>query len=270
MKRVCLIGNSHLACLKLGWDRVRPRHPDLDCTYFGSRGTLCEHLELHDRKLVAAHDDLAADLRWISGGLNDIDLDRYDFFVLMAMQFAPTRVSQVARQFSWIDPRLDARKRLISRECFVQSVYDGLRHSIALEIADKISATVDRPIVIVPQPHVSVAWRDTAACKAGFGNAPAACWPLLADIWQDCATKSAAAAAVEVLFQPAATMADSFFTDHRYCRASVMLAEGLSTAHPADDYTHMNAEYGEAVMEALLAPGRWLEEPVVPAGIEST
>ena len=256
MKRVCVIGNSHLACMKLGWDRMRQRHPGCEITFFGSRGALCQHLQLCDRRLIPANDVLAADLRWISGGLTAIALDDFDAFVLMAMQFAPTRVSQVARQFSYVDVRLDPRKRLISRECFLQSAFDGLRNSIAVSVAEKIRSAVSKPIVIVPQPHVSAAWRETETYRTGFGNAPAGCWPLLGEIWQDCALKAARAVAAEALLQPGETMVDSFFTEHRFCKASVMLADGLATEHPEDDFVHMNAEYGEIVLDALFSPGR--------------
>ena len=254
MKRVCMIGNSHLACLKLGWGRVRERHPGLEITFFGSRGGLCQHLQLCGHKLVPTNDTLAADLRWISGGLNDIALDHFDTFILMALQFAPTRVSQVAREFSYIDSRLDPRKRLISRECFLQSVLDGLGSSIAVSIAEKIRSTVSQPIVIVPQPHVSAAWRDIAAFRNGFGNAPPGCWALLGQIWKDCASKAAEGAGAKALFQSGETMVDCFFTDHRFCKESVMLAEGLSREHPGNDFVHMNAEYGEVVLEALFSP----------------
>jgi hypothetical protein len=33
-RRLCLIGNSHLAAFKMGWEAVRADHPEADVTFF--------------------------------------------------------------------------------------------------------------------------------------------------------------------------------------------------------------------------------------------
>jgi hypothetical protein len=249
--KICVMGNSHLACLKLGWQRASARHADVELTFFGTPGLGFQGMKLLGGRLVPASAEVAADMRWTSGSA-EIALERFDVFVLVALQFAPTRVSQVARHFSYVDERLDPRKRLVSRACIEQAVLDGLQSSIAISLARAIGSSTSRPVILLPQPHVSAAWRATEAFQSGFRDAPAGCWPLLAALWRDCASRTARDAGADVLFQPRETVEDSFFTQHRYCRDSVMLAEGYSRRHPDDDFVHMNAEYGEILIETLL------------------
>jgi len=245
------MGNSHLASLKLGWQRVGGRRGATELTFFGSPGLGFRDLTLRNRRLEADRPELAADLRWTSGS-DAIELDRFDAFVLVALQFAPTRVSQLARQFSYVDERLDPCKRLVSRACFEQSIVDGLQASIAVSLARTIVGCIDRPVILSPQPHVSAAWRKTEAFRAGFLRAPDGCWQLLADLWRESASRVARDVGAELLFQPEETVEDWFFTRHRYCRESVMLSEGYASPHPEDDFVHMNGEYGELTVGKLL------------------
>jgi len=252
VKRACIIGNSHLACLKLGWENARSRHAGIDFSFFGSPGLGFQDMELAGAALVPTNSGLAADMQWTAGH-KEIALDHYDAFVLVALQFAPTRVSQVARQFSYVDACLDPRKRLVSRACFEQAISDGLQSSIAISLSKTIRSASGRPVFLLPQPHVSAAWRETPAFRGGFHESPDGCWPLLASVWKDCASRIAREAGAVVLFQPQETIEDSFFTRDIYSRDSVMLAEGYSRRHPDDDFVHMNAAYGELLVEALIA-----------------
>jgi len=99
MTRLCLMGNSHLAALKLGWDRLRDAHPDVAVTFFGSRGAgVCKGMRLEGGALVPSAQDLV-NFRWTSGGLKEIRLEDFDCFALVALGFAPRWVWRLARRF---------------------------------------------------------------------------------------------------------------------------------------------------------------------------
>ena len=58
MMKICVLGNSHIASLKNGWDRVGQKYPDIELVFFGARGAGLDGLELDGKALVAANDDL--------------------------------------------------------------------------------------------------------------------------------------------------------------------------------------------------------------------
>ena len=251
MKRVCMIGNSHIACLKTAWDQAGNRYPDVAITFFGAPKRMCEHLVLKDGKLVSRDDELTTYLQQTSGGARDIVLDQFDVFALVGLDFGPIKALQVAERVSYLD--LDAEKLLVSRACFVQSVRDGLRKTMAVSVAQHIRAASTRPIVIVQTPHFGATWRDSEDYRRDFGNAPADFWPKLHDLWRECAQAVADAPRADVLFQPRQTIVDAYFSHPRFTKDGVRLAQDVPEKDKPQ-VRHMNAEYGGIMLEALLRP----------------
>ena len=265
MTRYCLIGNSHLACLKQGWERIRARHPHVALTFFGAAGKAFKELTLAGHALVPADDEMSAGFRWTSGGAAEIRLDDFDCFVTVALGFNPQWIVNLARRFSYVDPRLSQTHRLVSRECFTQAITDGLLASSAARIARQIRlATQGKHIILLPQPCKSVAIMSTETFQATYQGAPEGCWPLFEDLWTESASAVAEVVGAEVLFQPVETLSHHIFTEHRFSKDSVTLEEGLSNRHPDTDFGHMNADYGALLLQKLLARNLQ-QDPATPA-----
>ena len=250
--RICVIGNSHMACLKLAWERLRSRHAGLELTFFGAAGHgWYEDLVPRAPGFVARNEKLAANLRATSGGLDEIALDAYDAFALVGLLFAPARVLYVAARCSYLDARLDSQKLLVSRECFKAAVDDAVRDTVALRVA-RVIRDAGRRVLLLPQPHFSVGWRESEQGRRMFPNEPPGCWALLGQIWRECAQEAAREARVELLLQPAETVVDDFFSPEHLRRGAVRLRD-LATEFPEDAFDHLNADYGEIALRALLA-----------------
>ena len=82
--RLCVISNSHIAALKLGWDGILDSHPDVDIDFFGSPKQTMKCLELEGRCLISPDPYVAQMFRSTSGGHEAIKIDQYDGFVVAA------------------------------------------------------------------------------------------------------------------------------------------------------------------------------------------
>ena len=107
--RVCVLGNSHLASMKTGWDLIRDAHPDHDLTFFGAPKAMMDDLDLEDNILVPGNDKLRNKLKVFSNGHESVDLDAFDTFVISGLQFGPRRIAQLYRthrsmSFEWREP----------------------------------------------------------------------------------------------------------------------------------------------------------------------
>ena len=83
--RVCIIGTSHLACLKLGWDKIKDQFPDDEVVFFGAPGGLLRHLRANNGKLISIDRKLTRSLAFTSGGASEIDPTAYDAIVLFGL-----------------------------------------------------------------------------------------------------------------------------------------------------------------------------------------
>ncbi len=253
MKRICLIGDSHVAALKLGWDQIRGECPQARLTFFGSAGDTCERIKLKGRSLVPVADLVKENFKRTSGGLESIELKHFDCFVLVALGFGPASALDVAAEFSWCDTRLDQRKRLVSRECFEQAVTDALRHSLAVRTGLKIRPAVSKPVYILAQPGRSLAYMERETFRQAHAAAPAGAWELLGGLWTECAAKVAAETGIGVLHQPGDTLRNHLFTDPRYTDGAVRLKGDLQTKQPELNTAHMNAAYGATTLKTVLS-----------------
>jgi hypothetical protein len=252
MKRLCVIGNSHVAALKLGWERLRASYPGMSLTFFGTAGRdACKNLRLVEGALVPDERDLRNFL-WTSGGREKIKLEDYDHFLLVSLGFGPQEMFHVARKFSFAEPRLDQSKRLVSRECFMEAVTDTLLGSMAAAITTIIRKNVNRPVLILPQAASSIEIIKTDKFRAAHSAAPAQCWALLNELWAECATSVATRLGAAIVLQPAETVSNHIFTAHEFCRGSVRLTPDLTHEHPDHDFTHMNADYGIVTLKTVL------------------
>jgi len=56
---------------------------------------------------------------------------------------------------------------------------------------------------------------------------------------------------VEYIPQPSDTITEDKYTKREFCVHSVRLAAKLNCEHPADDYIHMNGQYGARVLRDI-------------------
>ncbi|MFC3441904.1 hypothetical protein ACFOKF_12070 [Sphingobium rhizovicinum] len=87
--RFAVLGNSHIGSIKRGWDIVSAQQPDHQMDFFGARRDGLKSLELDGNRLRPTDPDVLESIRFTSGGLDHIDLDAYDAFLLYGMEALP-------------------------------------------------------------------------------------------------------------------------------------------------------------------------------------
>lgn len=219
--RICILGNSHAACLKEGWDRMANKYPHLQLTFFAARRDLLKGLHRTGNVLLPDTPGLARNLAFTSNGEEQVDLENYDIFLLQGLGLHL--------------PGLDSR---LSQAVLRQTHRDILHRSLSLALCKLIREASEAPIYLGHNPQ-----------KAGQMANPQrlpyrAAWALM--------QAELPAASAVLLEQPAETLVNDWHTRNELSRGSTRLDVGdrISGApHDDEDNEHMNADFGCIFLE---------------------
>jgi hypothetical protein len=224
--KLCVIGNSHLAAIRLGWDTVSSEFPGLEMTFFGARADALKDLQAKGGRLVPANADLAAKLAYTSGGQSEIELGRFDAAMLVGMNYIPPMPTHAGHS--------QAVRALVAR-----AAYDATLSGIVF--AQVRAAAPDLPVYIMPNPLRRRAPGDDK------GQAVVSYAVRLADF------QRGMGGPVHVMGQPSETIVDELYTADAYGTGAIALDEGRGTRAKNDgDVSHMNGDYGALMLR------RWL------------
>ncbi len=221
-------------------------------TFFAAPALMLQNLDRQGSALVPPKKELEDMMVYTSGGKNRVELDQYDAFILVALGFkiAVTELCAseygVAEYLQW-----GPVAHLLSHACFAAMLNASLEQSASMDLADKIRAVSDRPIVLCPRPFPSEIalnapplrddprFRDRAFLESVVTQARSAG-----------ATVSARHGA-EVVWQDSSTVSIPGFTKAEFGVGAI----SLKTAKENDrreDGRHMNANYGLLMLTAVL------------------
>lgn len=222
--RVCVIGNSHAAMIKHGWDRIADRFAGVELVFFASPADSLSRLVAQDGSLAAGDAALRSRLQSTSGGLSAIDPHAYDRFLLVGLQLTIPRRNH----------RMDAAEH--------RRILGAHRHRLSLRIAGMIRAVTDAPIRCLPTPR-----------SAGDGETGPAADAERRDYAESVAELNGMLGLhdVVILGQPPDTLTDRGWTEARWGRgARTMEREGFAaTDFPDGDRRHMNGNFGAVWLE---------------------
>lgn len=266
--RLCLIGNSHLAAIKLGWQLLASKHPDVVPTFFGSPRNSLRELHWQGAALVCRSEPVKHNLQMTSGGLSEIDLRNFDAVLLCGLGFGLRQLARVyiSHRHMGLGNWPDAVQR-VSRACFQDAVSGQMRQTLASRLGHLIRERTAVPLLLVPTPmpvdtlleggdqDIIECWRpmidsgDPSVLIAEYQRACAALVPPFSGILQ----------------QPEATLASPVTTHPSFQHGAVRLTEGLNERQPEGDVSHMNAAYGAQVLQLALAEINRLTAATEPA-----
>ena len=222
--RICILGNSHAACLKLAWDHLTKDHPDRELVFFAARGLDLRFLRVSGNALVTNKPRVAESISFTSGGADKVEVDCFDAFLTYALAL---RV-----------PDLDSR---LSSAVKSQACKDALGRSLNLRICRMIRQVSDAPIYIGHNPQP--ASRDELPSDQ---MKYAEVYGLLA--------KEVDVAKANLVFQPPETLVNSWNTRPELAKGSTRLDIGddrSNEPHPDNDVTHLNMDFGLIYLEHL-------------------
>lgn len=245
-----VIGNSHLASFKLGWELIKESYPNIQMTFFGSPTTSMRALEVKGGQLVPKTQLVKDNLIWTSGGLDAIpgNMDAY-FCVGMGFSFihliALLKDHRVPRDF--VSGKGDLH--LISDDFYESAMLGTLKNSVALRVISQLKQISASKIICSPNPYGDCSLLQSPDYDYfGFDETRELAFQFYKKhlkLMMD----DAGAIPVE---QPEETIVDRMFTAEAYSRGSVKLKKGMHSAHAENDYFHMNGDFGAISLKGLI------------------
>jgi len=252
-RRICVIGNSHLAAVKLGWEAVETG--ETEAVFLSATGPRLRDLAVVDGVLTAP-EPVATLMRELTG-VSAVAVAEVDAFVLVGLRFSVNRAVQVFtthRTWAANDPAAGGGAHLVSAGCFSGAVRNLLETSMALILAARIRSASRAPLFIIPQPAASERVLQMTTAETA--------------VWRDIVrhrrtselneTYLASCAAVErardvrVLQQPRTTIVNDMFTMSTF-DSPPFDQSGKPVRGGTIDPFHTNGAYGALVVAELLA-----------------
>lgn len=251
--RICVIGNSHIAALKKAWDSgVQSETPSIELVFFGSHQDSLKSVYLSDGRLSTRDESVRRALA-MTTGLQDpeLTLSSFDCFLLHALVNPNWPLPYTLR----LDQHAASNGSSPSLGLVQAVVAEKLHESVLAHMVDTIRSGSDLPIVVSPQPYLSVdvlehplqgrRYHHMARLDGREG-------PDFRDEYQSALDGLARKHSLAILPQPTETVSKRYFTAHEFCAGSVRLSKQMDVEHPSDDFAHMNVRYGALVLRDAL------------------
>ena len=252
MTRIAVFGTSHVAALKLGWDRIAAEHPGVTCEFLAIRRSDFGLFSLDAAGRFGLHAAGTPEARRVlaRSGRATLDLAAADVALWAGME---SRLSVMAELLADCEVAgLGARG---APTALTEAAFLGLmRGTIRAGLPGPEWAALRGPRRLAwlePVPAESclhspqaryAAWRRAAGAGAALGPAREKVLALHREALEGIG--------FELLEQPPETFAPSGLTDARHARGAMRLdGDGMGEA----DHSHMNPDFGALAMRALLA-----------------
>jgi hypothetical protein len=261
MIQTCVIGNSHIAALKVGWESIKTDFPEETLTFFGAPGLKMNGLRPFEGSLVTDWPEVKASLKRTSQGKSQIDSALYDRFIVCGMRYSIDKALQLYDNYR-TEPESKDDREPISLHCFMRAIEDNLRASVAIRTVEKLRAITHSPIALIPAPLRSEDSKSETLKRIYDKRSPQYICDLFARISDEFSKKFA----FRLFPQPEMTKATPFETKSAYSRELVRLVAPVAADDDDEDFDHMNAEYGAIVLRAVLSDAAWRSQPARSIG----
>lgn len=245
MIKLCLIGNSHAAALKLGWELIKGEFSDLEVTIFAAPGDQMGDLRVKGRRLVPGSSKLRKTLKTICGRGRIKEKD-YDRFLVCGMKYgANTLVRLLIAHRLGHEPKDD--RQPISLPFFERIAAAQLRSLPSIAMIENLRRITKKPIGLIVQPFCSdhAEWTDAKYIRQPETEQK------LAEKFVSLTQDIVASLDCDVFFQPEATKSSPLRTRGEFSIGSRRLSN--SNPHELLDIRHMNPDYGAIVWRSILA-----------------
>jgi hypothetical protein len=242
MIRICFVGNSHLGAIKQALSGfLQKNNIEADVVFWGVAGTNFSYPQVHydSGSLISPLPHFS---EMVSGGRYREKLPLLDFDVVV-FYAADVGISSTAQMLQW---RLRDRRNYSGR-FFDAAVDDLLKTRMSATAVSKIINDIpvdERPAKIVVCPSPLYAPSSKHFPNIEYGR------QLVSRVFDATRSHFEKNGAVFVS-QPEATMESGLYTKQSFSTQSVKLLEGVP--HGDDDYSHMNADFGEIMLTAIFS-----------------
>jgi hypothetical protein len=243
MTSICFIGDSHLATLKFGLPLLENDCPDIEPVFFASHGKSMTGIALSGGALVATNEALLKSLKTTSGGHTAIRSE-YDCYVIHGLELSVTiplllmRTRKTGGDITHLSAHGES-------SALREQVAAAIKETIAVKILTMLRKITSAPAFLSPAPISSLqlpALRERLAARGRNEG--------VIQMFEGLCREVAEGADARFLPQPACTRtADGMATQQIYSQRPAR----FKITQPVEDKSHMNAQYGVAVLRDFLA-----------------
>lgn len=258
MTRIAVVGNSHVGAIKLGWDRVAERHPDLQVEFFAAPGIQFLRLKMLAPRVFGLPPEAPEEQRKRLQRLNgrsSVDLSAADVVLLVGRPWGFSTAAELLAGHE-VDGLPETTPKPASKRLSA-AAFAAFCEAIALHqgVPGPGWRGWQPPRVLqLGRPHPGEAVMDNYTVPEFrswrlLGRSPAKFAAGMA-VYFDALKRALAAEGIGLLPQPAASLGPSGLTHDALMRAAPRLIEG---EYDPDNATHANADYGVLVWDSLAA-----------------
>ncbi|TVU91625.1 hypothetical protein [Vreelandella titanicae] len=225
MKKICILGNSHVGSLKRAWDELKQSSvgKDFEITFFAERGDLLKSLTANNKMLVTDNMRVKQSLEFTSGGFSHVNTNEYDIFLIYGSQLLPF----------WLYD--DA---FYSLEFIERSIQEHLEGSQAEHLLTELRKATNKEIFLGHDPMLT---QKSSCAQYTVNNYNVGMEKLNSYLAKNYNAKA--------IKQSEITLENKNIckTDIAYLKNSRRLAIGFNNdneIHPKDDLQHMNDDFG--------------------------
>lgn len=237
--KVCIVGNSHIACVKKAWDSSEASLSEkFTLTFFGSHADTLLNTTSDEYGIYPSTEQVCNSFKLTSGGHDHISFDKYDALVLHG--FSPS-----FRNYLSLSNYLE-KHSVTSRfrdECFF---------NISLTMGKMIESALKSklPVYITPRPCVSYNKQEEIVEKDKISEEVYG--KVMSFVKDGFKSKS-----LIYIPQPVETLMYYNFTNKKYNEAGIGLGavpkNDNSHVLSSSNLTHMNELYGKVYLESLFS-----------------
>lgn len=251
--RLCVIGNSHLAAMKLGWDQSVAADPALReavaPVFFGAPRDGMRHVKMDASGLHPRKPGIREHFLRTSGGAEAVEWSRYDAFLLVGLNASLKRTLRFYKTHAWFGQGGTGGKTVVSPGFAREFLTERYRETLIYTLASGIAAAARKPVYAFGEPHWA-SWAQSSGEGPDYGWAAAIAAGDAASIGSvfGLALRDALAPHAVLIAQPDETVQDCILTkaDYNKDASPLITGEGGET-----DASHMNAAYGAACWAAF-------------------
>ena len=229
MIRLCILGNSHAASLRLGWDIIAPQHPNVEVTFFANRARSMGAFRVEKGLLVPDNSELEEAIVYTSGGLKVIDMQSFDICLLYGLDLKP-----------YFSPN-----SFFSESLLKEVMLSHVSSSISWGLLQKIRIISDCTVFL---GHTPLNAAESTTNERGDVSA----YQVGIKLLNQSVFKKYNASVIE---QPLDTIVNSSKTMLKYSIGSTRLDIGdemSNELHEVHDMMHMNEQFGAHYLDVFL------------------
>lgn len=237
--RVCVLGDSHVAALKLGLVQVQPQFPEITFTFFAAGADHMNDITVENECLVPTTDYVRQMWEATSGGITQIE-PGFDHYVLCALGIRITKATA-----AYMNLFAQNNRSPPAEDTLAAAFQDLAEETLGARTFRKLREISDRPAILIGNPYpaedrtpkLSARVQRTGQARqiAAFYNRGCA---RFAECWGG-----------QFSEQPDETIDDTMLLT----KAEYSAAPPHLLGHTVgDDRGHMNAQFGAVVMSAII------------------